>query len=92
MRRRHWAQRYRDKQVGTLGDVGAFSLNGNKIITATGGGILICSNPSWIEKGALSWSQQARDPAASYQHSELGYNYGFSNVLAGIARMDSFRF
>jgi pyridoxal phosphate-dependent aminotransferase EpsN len=77
--------RYRDKPVGSLGDLGVFSLNGNKIITASGGGILISSNPSWIEK-ARFWSQQARDPGASYQHSELGYNYGFSNVLAGIAR------
>ena len=77
--------RYRDKGVGSLGDLGAFSFNGNKIITASGGGILISSNVSWIEK-ARFWSQQARDPGASYQHSELGYNYGFSNVLAGIAR------
>jgi pyridoxal phosphate-dependent aminotransferase EpsN len=77
--------RYRNKPVGTFGDFGVYSLNGNKIITATGGGVLISSNPAWIEK-ARFWSQQARDPDASYQHSELGYNYGFSNVLAGIAR------
>ena len=77
--------RYRDKPAGTLGDLGVFSLNGNKIITATGGGVLISSNPARIEK-ARFWSQQARDAGASYQHSELGYNYGFSNVLAGIAR------
>ena len=76
---------YMDKLVGSMGDLGVFSLNGNKIITASGGGILISSNHSWIEK-ARFWSQQARDPAASYQHSELGYNYGFSNVLAGVAR------
>jgi pyridoxal phosphate-dependent aminotransferase EpsN len=77
--------RYKDKPVGSMGELGVFSLNGNKIITASGGGILISSNPSWIEK-ARFWSQQARDHAAGYQHSELGYNYGFSNVLAGIAR------
>jgi pyridoxal phosphate-dependent aminotransferase EpsN len=77
--------RYRDQPVGTLGDLGVYSLNGNKIITATGGGILVSSNRAWIEK-ARFWSQQARDRGASYQHSELGYNYGFSNVLAGIAR------
>jgi pyridoxal phosphate-dependent aminotransferase EpsN len=77
--------RYHEKLVGSMGDLGVFSLNGNKIITASGGGILISSNPSWIEK-ARFWSQQARDSSASYQHSELGYNYGFSNVLAGIAR------
>jgi pyridoxal phosphate-dependent aminotransferase EpsN len=77
--------RYRDKPAGTLGDLGVFSLNGNKIITATGGGILTSSNAAWIEK-ARFWSQQARDPAAGYLHSELGYNYAFSNALAGIAR------
>jgi pyridoxal phosphate-dependent aminotransferase EpsN len=77
--------RYRDKLAGCLGDLGVFSLNGNKIITATGGGILISSNASWIEK-ARFWSQQARDPGTGYQHSELGYNYALSNVLAGIAR------
>jgi pyridoxal phosphate-dependent aminotransferase EpsN len=76
---------YRKKPVGTFGDLGVFSLNGNKIITATGGGVLISLNPDWIEK-ARFWSQQARDADASYQHSELGYNYGFSNVLAGVAR------
>lgn len=77
--------RYKDRFVGSLGDLGAFSLNGNKIITATGGGILISANASWIEK-ARFWSQQARDRGPSYQHSELGYNYALSNVLAGIAR------
>jgi pyridoxal phosphate-dependent aminotransferase EpsN len=77
--------KYRDKPVGTLGDLGVISLNGNKVITATGGGILISSNSSWIEK-ARFWSQQARDRSAGYLHSELGYNYGLSNVLAGIAR------
>ncbi len=76
---------YREKPAGTVGDLGVYSLNGNKIVTATGGGILVSSNPAWIEK-ARFWSQQARDPGASYQHSELGYNYAFSNVLAGIAR------
>ena len=57
--------RYMDKLVGSMGDLGVFSLNGNKIITASGGGILISSSPAWIEK-ARFWSQQARDPAASY--------------------------
>jgi len=76
---------YRGQPAGSLGDLGVFSLNGNKIITATGGGILISSNSAWIEK-ARFWSQQARDRGAGYQHSELGYNYALSNVLAGIAR------
>jgi pyridoxal phosphate-dependent aminotransferase EpsN len=76
---------YRSRPAGTLGDLGVISLNGNKIITASGGGILLSSNQSWIEK-ARFWSQQSRDPSESYLHSELGYNYGFSNILAGVAR------
>jgi len=77
--------RYRGQPVGSVGDLGVFSLNGNKIITATGGGILISSNASWIEK-ARFWSQQARECGAGYQRSELGYNCALSNGLAGIAR------
>jgi pyridoxal phosphate-dependent aminotransferase EpsN len=77
--------RYKGGLAGTMGDIGVFSLNGNKIITATGGGILVSSNGLWIEK-ARFWSQQAKDQGAGYVHSELGYNYALSNVLAGIAR------
>ena len=76
---------YKGKPAGTLGDVGAFSFNGNKIITTTGGGMLVSRHPGWVEK-ARFWSTQARDPALWYQHSELGYNYRMSNVLAGIGR------
>ena len=76
---------YKGKRAGVLGDVTAFSFNGNKIITTTGGGMLASNNPEWIEK-ARFWSQQARDPGPAYQHSELGYNYRMSNVLAGIGR------
>ena len=76
---------YRGMPAGTLGDVGVFSFNGNKIITTTGGGMLVSGNPVWIEK-ARFWSQQARDPGLAYEHSELGYNYRMSNVLAGIGR------
>ncbi|GAB4270333.1 MAG: aminotransferase class I/II-fold pyridoxal phosphate-dependent enzyme [Opitutales bacterium] len=76
---------YKDKAVGVLGDVGVFSFNGNKIITSTGGGLLISKNAAWVEK-ARFWSQQARDPGINYLHSEMGYNYRMSNVLAGIAR------
>lgn len=76
---------YKGKPAGTLGDVGAYSFNGNKIITTTGGGMLVSRNHDWVEK-ARFWSQQARDPALWYQHSELGYNYRMSNVLAGIGR------
>jgi len=76
---------YKGKPAGTLGDVGVYSFNGNKIITTTGGGMLISRNAAWVEK-ARFWSQQARDPGIAYEHSELGYNYRMSNVLAGIGR------
>jgi pyridoxal phosphate-dependent aminotransferase EpsN len=76
---------YKKSQAGTFGDVAAFSFNGNKIITTTGGGMLASQHSAWVEK-ARFWSQQARDPGLGYEHSELGYNYGMSNVLAGIGR------
>lgn len=76
---------YKGKPAGTLGDAGVYSFNGNKIITTTGGGILVSPNLSWVEK-ARFWAQQARDVALWYEHSELGYNYRMSNVLAGIGR------
>src|SRR5581483_1219750 len=71
--------------AGTMGDVAAFSFNGNKIIATSGGGMLVSRNPEWVEKVRF-WSQQARDPGLAYQHSELGYNYRMSNILAGIGR------
>ena len=76
---------YGNRPAGTFGDVAAFSFNGNKIITTSGGGMLVSQNPAWMEK-ARFWSQQARDPGLAYEHSELGYNYRMSNVLAGIGR------
>jgi len=76
---------YKGRRAGALADIAAFSFNGNKIITTTGGGMLVSHNAAWIEK-ARFWSQQARDPGLAYQHSELGYNYRMSNVLAGIGR------
>ena len=76
---------YKGKPAGTLGDVGVYSFNGNKIITTTGGGMLVSRNSAWIVK-ASHWSQQARDNALWYEHSQLGYNYRMSNVLAGIGR------
>jgi pyridoxal phosphate-dependent aminotransferase EpsN len=76
---------YRKRPAGTLGDIGVYSFNGNKIVTTTGGGMLASRNLAWVEK-ARFWAQQARDPAPWYQHSELGYNYRMSNVLAGIGR------
>jgi pyridoxal phosphate-dependent aminotransferase EpsN len=76
---------YEDRPAGSIGDVGVFSFNGNKIITTTGGGMLVSRNTAWVEK-ARFWSQQARDPGLAYEHSEMGYNYRMSNVLAGIGR------
>jgi pyridoxal phosphate-dependent aminotransferase EpsN len=76
---------YKGRQAGSMGDVNIFSFNGNKIITTTGGGMLSSANRDWVEK-ARFWSQQARDPGIAYEHTELGYNYRLSNVLAGIGR------
>jgi pyridoxal phosphate-dependent aminotransferase EpsN len=76
---------YRGRPAGAIGDIGVFSFNGNKIITTTGGGMLVSRNAAWVEK-ARFWSQQARDPGLAYEHSEMGYNYRMSNVLAGIGR------
>lgn len=76
---------YKGKFTGTFGEYGAFSFNGNKIITTTGGGMLLSDNEEMIEK-ARFWSTQSKDKALHYQHSEIGYNYRMSNVLAGIGR------
>ena len=76
---------YKGKPAGTFGRVAAFSFNGNKIITTTGGGMLVSPDHTWVEK-ARSGHSQARDPGIAYEHSELGYNYRMSNVLAGIGR------
>lgn len=82
---------YKGKQVGTIGEYGIFSFNGNKIITTSGGGMLVANHADEkIAKERIAkvrfWSTQSRDPARHYQHSELGYNYRMSNVLAGIGR------
>ena len=76
---------YKGKPAGTLGDVGVYSFNGNKIITTTGGGMLVVRKAEWVAK-ARFWAMQARDPGLAYEHSEMGYNYRMSNVLAGIGR------
>jgi pyridoxal phosphate-dependent aminotransferase EpsN len=70
---------------GTHGRMGIYSFNGNKIITTSGGGMLVSADASLIEK-AKFLATQARDPAPHYQHSEVGYNYRMSNVLAAIGR------
>ena len=76
---------YRGTQVGAFGDVGILSFNGNKIITTTGGGALVSKDEAKVKKTRF-WATQARDPSIAYEHSELGYNYRMSNVLAGIGR------
>ncbi len=76
---------YKGKHTGTFGDYGIFSFNGNKIITTSGGGMLVSDNEERIAKVRF-WSTQSRDPARHYQHSELGYNYRMSNIVAGIGR------
>ncbi len=74
-----------DKPCGSFGDFGVLSFNGNKIITTSGGGALLSNDVAMIEK-ARFLSTQARDSAPHYQHSQIGYNYRMSNVLAGIGR------
>jgi UDP-N-acetylbacillosamine transaminase len=77
------------KASGTFGDMGVFSFNGNKILTTSGGGMLVSDRAEWIEY-ARFLSTQAREPVAHYEHKELGYNYRMSNVLAaiGVAQME----
>ena len=76
---------YQGRSPGTLGQAGIYSFNGNKIITTSGGGMLVSADGELIAH-ARKLAQQARDPAPHYQHSEIGYNYRLSNVLAGIGR------
>lgn len=76
---------YEGKALGTFGTLGILSFNGNKIITTSGGGALLSNDGALIEK-ARFLATQARDPAPHYQHSQVGYNYRMSNVVAGIGR------
>lgn len=76
---------YKGIQTGTFGKFGVFSFNGNKIITTSGGGMLVSNDKEKIQKVRF-WSTQSRDAARHYQHSELGYNYRMSNIVAGIGR------
>lgn len=76
---------YKGLSPGTFGQVGIYSFNGNKIITTSGGGMLVSDDDKLVMK-AKFLATQARDPAPHYQHSEIGYNYRLSNVLAGIGR------
>ncbi|GAB6560545.1 aminotransferase class I/II-fold pyridoxal phosphate-dependent enzyme [Bacillus cereus] len=76
---------YKGKHTGSFGNYGIFSFNGNKIITTSGGGMLVSNNEERVSKVRF-WATQSRDQARHYQHSELGFNYRMSNVVAGIGR------
>jgi dTDP-4-amino-4,6-dideoxygalactose transaminase len=76
---------YDGQKLGTFGDLGVFSFNGNKIITTSGGGALVSRREDWIQK-ARFLATQARDAAPHYEHSEIGFNYRLSNICAGIGR------
>ena len=80
---------YHNKQSGTFGDMAVYSFNGNKILTTSGGGMLISANEEWIAK-AKFLSTQAKEDCLHYEHKEFGYNYRMSNVLAaiGVAQME----
>ena len=77
--------KYDNQALGTFGELGIFSFNGNKIITTSGGGALVSDNKEYIDE-ARFLATQARDNAPHYQHSHIGYNYRMSNVCAGIGR------
>ncbi|NNC19454.1 aminotransferase class I/II-fold pyridoxal phosphate-dependent enzyme [Corallococcus exiguus] len=76
---------YKGRAPGTVGRVGIYSFNGNKILTTSGGGMLVSADGELVQH-ALKLATQARDTAPHYQHSEVGYNYRMSNVLAAIGR------
>lgn len=76
---------YKGKASGTFGVMGIYSFNGNKIITTSGGGMLVSDNEEFIAR-ARFFSTQARDPAPHYEHTQIGYNYRMSNILAGVGR------
>lgn len=76
---------YKGKHTGTFGKIGIYSFNGNKIITTSGGGMLV-SDEEEITKKATFLATQARDAARFYQHSQIGYNYRMSNIVAGVGR------
>lgn len=76
---------YKGRSPGTVGFAGVYSFNGNKIITTSGGGMLVSADEALV-RHARKLASQARDPAPHYEHSEIGYNYRMSNILAGIGR------
>lgn len=77
--------KYKGIQTGNFGDISIFSFNGNKIITTSGGGMLMCNDQQTHDK-VLFWATQSREKFPWYQHEEIGYNYRLSNICAGIGR------
>ena len=76
---------YQNRPAGTFGDIACFSFNGNKIITTSGGGMLVCNREDWADR-ARYLATQAREPTPHYEHVEVGYNYRLSNLLAAVGR------
>jgi len=76
---------YRGHEAGSLADIGTFSFNGNKVITTSGGGMLVSNRQHWVDK-ARHLATQARAPVAHYEHAEVGFNYRLSNLLAALGR------
>ena len=74
---------YKGRPAGGMGALSFFSFNGNKIVTTSGGGMLLADNETWIQK-ARFWATQSREPVTHYEHKEIGYNYRLSNLLAGL--------
>ncbi len=80
-----FGSRYRDQEVGTFGDYGIMSFNGNKMITTSGGGALVCPTLE-AKQRVMFFATQAREPMPYYLHKHIGYNYRMSNICAGIGR------
>ncbi len=76
---------YKGRMSGTIGDIGIYSFNGNKIITTSGGGMMVSNHKAYTKK-ATFWATQSREAECHYEHKEIGYNYRMSNVVAGIGR------
>lgn len=76
---------YKGRMSGTIGDIGIYSFNGNKIITTSGGGMMVSNNEIYTKK-ATFWATQSREAERHYEHKEIGYNYRMSNIVAGIGR------
>jgi dTDP-4-amino-4,6-dideoxygalactose transaminase len=76
---------YQGEPAGSFGSIGIFSFNGNKVITTSGGGMLVSHHPAYVER-ARHLATQARDPAPHYEHSDMGFNYRMSNLLAAVGR------